>query len=54
MCLKHAFVLQVIRGSITTFLDVFVCLFFRTCLHGGGGSQVGEVARLGGVTHLSK
>jgi len=24
----------------------------RACLHGGGGSQVGEVTRLGGVTHL--
>ena len=23
------------------------------CLHGGGGPQVGEVTRLGGVTHLS-
>ena len=26
----------------------------RACLHGGGGSQVGEVTRLGGVTRLSK
>ena len=25
----------------------------RACLHGGGGSQVGEVTRLGGVTCLS-
>ena len=25
----------------------------RACLHGGGGPQVGEVARLGGVTRLS-
>ena len=23
------------------------------CLHGGGGPQVGEVTRLGGVTRLS-
>ena len=23
---------------------------FRACLHGGGGPQVGEVTRLGGVT----
>ena len=22
------------------------------CLHGGGGPQVGEVIRLGGVTHM--
>ena len=27
--------------------------FLRVCLHGGGGPQVGEVTRLGGVTHLS-
>ena len=27
---------------------------FRACLHGGGGPQVGEVTRLGGVTRLSK
>ena len=26
---------------------------FRTCLHGVGGPQVGEVTRLGGVTRLS-
>ena len=26
---------------------------FRACLHGGGGPQVGEVTRLGRVTHLS-
>ena len=26
---------------------------FRAGLHGGGGSQVGEVTRLGVVTHLS-
>ena len=25
----------------------------RACLHGGGGLQVGEVTRLGGVTRLS-
>ena len=25
---------------------------FRACLHGGGGPQVGEVNRLGRVTHL--
>ena len=27
--------------------------FLRACLHGGRGPQVGEVARLGGVTRLS-
>ena len=26
---------------------------FRACLHGGGGPQVGEVARLSGATRLS-
>ena len=25
----------------------------RACLHGGGGPQVGNVTRLGGVTRLS-
>ena len=25
----------------------------RACLHGGGGPQVGDVTRLGGVTRLS-
>ena len=25
----------------------------RACLHGGGGPQVGEVTRLGGVTRVS-
>ena len=29
----------------------FACL--RDCLHGGGGPQVGEVTRLGGVTRLA-
>ena len=28
-------------------------LFLRACLHGGGGPQVGEVTRLGGVTRPS-
>ena len=28
-------------------------LALRACLHGGGGPQVGEVTRLGGVTRLS-
>ena len=38
---------------------VFVCDGFefpdelRACSHGGGGPQVGEVLRLGGVTYLS-
>ena len=31
---------------------VFI-VHFRACLHGGGGPQVGEVTRLGGVTRLS-
>ena len=36
------------RGRITTF-----CPEYKACLHGGGGPQVGEVTRLGGVTCLS-
>ena len=28
-------------------------LQYRACLHEGGGPQVGEVTRLGGVTHMS-
>ena len=28
-------------------------VILRACLHGGGGPQVGEVTRLGGVTRLS-
>ena len=38
----------------TNFAGVFI--FYpqlRACLHGGGGPQVGEVIRLGGVTRLS-
>ena len=27
--------------------------YFRACLHEGGGPQIGEVTRLGGVTRLS-
>ena len=26
-------------------------VYIRACLHGGGGSQVGEVTRLGGVKY---
>ena len=29
------------------------CHKLRACLHGGGGPHVGEVTRLGGVTHPS-
>ena len=36
------------RGRITTF-----CPEYKACLHGGGGPQVSEVTRLGGVTCLS-
>ena len=44
-------------------LFVFLCCYFaqlqrcfvglRACLHGGGGPQVSEVTRLGGVAHPS-
>ena len=30
---------------------LFSCV--RACSHGGGGPQVGEVPRLGGITNLS-
>ena len=30
----------------------FLCGYFRVCLHGGGGSQIGEITR-GGSPHLS-
>ena len=30
----------------------FLCGYFRVCLHGGGGPQIGEVTR-GGSPHLS-
>ena len=41
---KQALIVFAPRKYITT---------FRACLHGGGGPQVGEVTRLGGVTTLS-
>ena len=30
----------------------FLCGYFRVCLHGGAGPQIGEVTR-GGLPHLS-
>ena len=36
-----------IKGEALRLLEL------RACLHGGGGPQVGEVARLGGVTRSS-
>ena len=40
--------------KFVAFLTRFLgCLNVRACLHGGGGPQVGEVTRLGGVTRLS-
>ena len=32
---------------------LYIANNLRACLHGGGGPQVGEVTRLGGVTRLS-
>ena len=32
---------------------LWIEVFLRACLHGGGGPQEGEVSRLGGVTRLS-
>ena len=37
---------------VRVFLVVKYWLYFRACLHGSGGTQVGEAPRLGGVTHL--
>ena len=34
-------------------MPVTTGVLLRACLHGGGGPQVGEVTRLGGVTRLS-
>ena len=39
------------RKTLFDFLTPVI--IFRACLHGGGGPQVGEVTRLGGVTCLS-
>ena len=39
------------RKTLFNFLTPVIIL--RACLHGGGGPQVGEVSRLGGVTYLS-
>ena len=36
----------------STRLFFFSIIVLRACLHGGGGPQVGEVTRLGGVTRL--
>ena len=38
-----------VRPSIYQILSP-ILTFFRACLHGNGGRQVGEVTRLGGVT----
>ena len=35
--------------STTSLHNDFVTVVLRACLHGGGGPQVGEVTRLGGV-----
>ena len=34
-------------------LEFFIAYRLRACLHAGGGPQVGEATRLGGVTRLS-
>ena len=35
-------------------MKISTLLRLRACLHGGGVPQIGEVTRLGGVTHLSR
>ena len=42
-----------LRTNTNQIINVATTVCFRACLHGGGGPQVGEVTRLGGVTHLS-
>ena len=40
------------KFSRVVYFAIFMCAYFATlmaCLHGGGGPQVGEVTRLGGV-----
>ena len=45
--------MRTIHISLTSTFQCEYCQCFRACLHGGGGPQVGEVTRLGGVTRLS-
>ena len=50
--IKHlVFLNKALYGYID--IDTNFVESFRACLHGGGGPQVGEVTRLGGVTSLS-
>ena len=46
----HVYVLH--ACIVSQFLFVLPFSLFRACLHGGGGPQVGEVTRLGGVARL--
>ena len=39
--------------SLLICLDATKFVLLRACLHGFGGTKVGEVTRLGGVTPLS-
>ena len=39
-----------VRSRGTSYFNLYV---LRTCVHGGGGPQVGVVTCLGGVTRLS-
>ena len=46
--------LKIARKSyVWMYLPFISSTVLRACLHGGGGPQVGEVTRLGGVTRLS-
>ena len=49
------FTLLTAENSAIIPLSFYLCLMhdIRACLHGGGGPQVGEVTRLGGVTWQS-
>ena len=39
--------------NVDTLVETLGNNSLRACSHGGGGPQVGEVPRLGGVTNLS-
>ena len=44
---------ELLKNGRTNFKGGFFKRSLRACLHGGGGPQIGEVTRLGGVTRLS-
>ena len=47
------FIYQEITGKPVQRVENSTRPYLRACVHRGGGPQVGEVTRLGGVTRLS-